>query len=278
MRAVSRALLLSLAFPSAATGSAFPSILDLPSVIGGSHVADNDPVARSTVGLHSGEGVCTASIIAPDIIVTAAHCLQNKGRLSVSFGSTLESDTRVRARASRRHPDFGRRRGRDEADIAVVLLGAPLPRGFVPVPVFQAGSLRRGQAVLLAGYGVSDGRLDTGSGRLRKTETQVLRTAGTEVLVDQSRGRGVCRGDSGGPGFVRDRQGRLQVWGVVSRGPQHCDEEGVFTRIDSHDQWIRRAIADMRAGGEERGDERREEYPEEGEDYPPEEDEEDSWR
>lgn len=254
-----------------------PNLLELPglhTVIGGSAVGPGDPVARSTVGLQmGGGGVCTATIIEKDVLVTAAHCLERGGGITVSFGSDLDSDVTVRARSHRMHPSFGGR-GRDEADIGVVLLGGSLPRGYAPVPVLGNSNFREGQPVIIAGYGVSDGRRDSGSGRLRKAQARVLRVRGTEVLIDQRQGTGACRGDSGGPGFVQNSRGELQVWGVVSRGPRFCDEEGIFTRIDSHVAWVKQTIAQLRQGG--RGEDDREERdPGRGRRPPPPEEEDD---
>ena len=59
-------------------------------IIGGTEVPAGDPVAASTViivGTESaGSFLCTGSIIAPDMIVTAGHCLGTNGDAAIKIG------------------------------------------------------------------------------------------------------------------------------------------------------------------------------------------------
>ena len=55
-----------------------------------------------------------------------------------------------------------------------------------------------------------------------------------------------CSGDSGGPLTVTRRDGRSQLWGVVSWGIG-CGVEGrpgVYTRVSQFVDWITRTIAE----------------------------------
>ena len=77
-----------------------------------------------------------------------------------------------------------------------------------------------------------------GAGVLRKVEV-ALKNSGystTEVLIDQSQGRGACHGDSGGPAFLI-QGGQAYLFGVTSRelvkpGSQAtCSSDVVYTNI-----------------------------------------------
>src|SRR5579859_6732513 len=69
-------------------------------IVGGVDIQPPDPVGRSTAALYEpgpgGEGaLCTASIIGPHTAVTAAHCVDPRGRKPVMiFGDDVRSPQR----------------------------------------------------------------------------------------------------------------------------------------------------------------------------------------
>ena len=156
---------------------------------------------RPEVGtLYIGGGMCTATLITPQVAVTAAHC--------VDFGSTSRPGSygRFVIQASATSPqmrytvDMYRAFGRDEAmDVAIVHLAEA-----VPVSVATPAAIARrhpdgGDAVTLFGYGCTRRNTSIGSGQKRKFQ----------FAQGQATAR-LCPGDSGGP-VVWDR------WGAVLR-------------------------------------------------------------
>jgi secreted trypsin-like serine protease len=47
-----------------------------------------------------------------------------------------------------------------------------------------------------------------------------------------------CKGDSGGPAFIKADDGRLLLAGVTSRGAVGCDQGGVYTLVPAFIPWI----------------------------------------
>ncbi|WP_373998066.1 trypsin-like serine protease [Bdellovibrio bacteriovorus] len=160
----------------------------------------------------------------------------------------------------------------DWGDIAILKFPGKLPAGYKPVALLQDDSiLKKGFVVTLAGYGVSHIDLEpidarkvrdigeaieygevicddnlknclkvdmSGDGELRQTTAPVSFLTETEVFLDESKGRGTCSGDSGGPAYVQ-KNGQYFLFGITSRGSQLCDSVGVYTNTVYYNNWIR---------------------------------------
>ena len=97
-------------------------------IIGGSDAPANR--YPYTVALTNGgdDFFCGGSLIAPDIVVTAAHCLDGSGGYNVAVGRTdLSSNNEgeeIRVEKEIRHPNYST--STDEYDIALLLLSRPV--------------------------------------------------------------------------------------------------------------------------------------------------------
>ncbi|MFD5826783.1 serine protease [Lentzea sp. NPDC060358] len=211
-------------------------------IVGGTpaQVADTPWVVAITTA--DGQLICGGALVAPDKVVTAAHCVTNKGviggdqrlpqQLRVVAGRT---DLRVKNEGLDapvagvwRHPDYREVTRGD--DVAVLTLASTLP--YRSIPLGEADD----DGVVL-GYGRT-AENSAPSMTLRKVTVPVLsdrECARKEpdyrpgaMLCAGRGGRDACTGDSGGPLVVR---GRLA--GVVSfgRGCARADEPGVYTRL-----------------------------------------------
>lgn len=230
-------------------------------IVGGSSVAASDPVAKVTAALESRLGwICTGTIVASDILITAAHCVDGApSTLLVTFARDVRSARAVRRQViSYRTADAwnnGNVSGADQGDIAVVRFRGGLPAGYQAATLLPAtgklAQLAKDQAVTLAGYGVTGMSPQTGSGLLRKVTVKIAGFLGrTEVVLDQRQGKGACHGDSGGPAFVSSG-GKLYAWGVTNRGypdfaPDDCKQMSVYTNINAYRPWITQVIAELR--------------------------------
>jgi len=251
------------------TSSSF-SAYDSPNIIGGVVVGADDPDAVSTVAILTrgpdGVSLCSASLLAPDILITAAHCVTetfgestSSQNLRVVFGKNLNTDTVIvrRVTGSKAHPSWKGlgSRGKDQGDIAVVRFKDGLPDGYRPAKILDPNvNLKRGSKTLLMGFGVD--RLNesggSGAGVLRKVDAKIDQPdfARTEVLLDQRNGKGACYGDSGGPAFVRSTEGETLLWGVTNRGnPENerdCRHGSIYTRITSYTTFINATVKELR--------------------------------
>lgn len=230
-------------------------------IIGGTDATGNEDFSHSTVAVYDvGRGaLCTGSLIQANIVVTAAHCVSGAvSDLRIVFGTDLHSSNII-VRAVEKavtSPDWAAHQNDDTntGDIALIKMTGTLPPGFKPVSILSdVSALVNGGTILLEGYGLSDGVAQTGAGTLRYVETQIKDAAfsRSEVLMDQTHGKGACHGDSGGPAFVKVN-GQYMLFGVTSRGvddaANDCTRYSAYTNIPSWKTWVDKESAALQSG------------------------------
>ena len=212
-------------------------------MVGGAQPAA-DGAGRSVVMI-LGEGgtQCTATAIARDLLLTAAHCVQPDSEYKLAARAPGERPVLKDIARIERDPEFDLKRlfgHLATADVAVIKLAEPLPTKIPPVSLgAEEEPLVVGDTFVVAGYGVTvrgDGR----TGGIVRAATLVATGQPGSLqlrLVDPSTkgdtpGLGACAGDSGAPVF-RDGNGTLAVVGVVSwsTGPKLGDGCGGLTGV-----------------------------------------------
>jgi len=246
-----------------ATGCSQPDTSDSDiKIVGGEEVTTQDVVTRSTVALVNtrGKAFCTGSLITRIHVLTAAHCLVNyrERGLFVAFGPKATRGNfaieRLRlANFYKTHEDFSPQAMRSlsdptpPADIALVQLSEPAPSAYQPASLLSARSqLRAGEPLVLAGFGIThyESR-DAGTLRKVTTKFRTLLRSKKELMYGTTPGKSACKGDSGGPAFVK-RGSRLALIGVTSRGPRVCDAVGIYTDARVYRDWLVTAIREGR--------------------------------
>lgn len=229
------------------------------SIIGGKPVPANTVVAKSTVAIYDVErgALCTGSIITQDVILTAAHCVQggNPANYRIIFGLVVDKTAEIRKVVAMKYnakwdkSDQAAEETPDLGDVGIIKIDGALPDGYQPARMLSAKApLKDGQEVMLAGYGLTDGVSKTGEGSLRYAVVKIKNAAfgKSEVLVDQSAGQGACHGDSGGPAYAKDADGKLSLFGITSRGINdpldQCGSEAVYTNAVALKTWIKAAL------------------------------------
>jgi secreted trypsin-like serine protease len=209
---------------------------------------------------------CTATLIEPDVIVTAAHCLVDEG--FGDFGFTLDPNLRdgldgelVGVLAHHQHPDFDPDADGEEYndlnqrnDIGIVILAEPIDVEVEELdaqrPGARAADLRGGGELTVVGYG-RDGWSSPATAGVKRDGVVLVERADTWELKTTGQDPQPCRGDSGGPLFAESDDGR-RIVGLVSRataGSRMCDTGAIYTRVAPYSEWIAEASLDRDTGG-----------------------------
>jgi Trypsin len=222
-------------------------------MVGGARPAA-DGAGRSVVMIVGSYGTaCTATAIARDLLLTAAHCVQPGADYKLAAGepghqAILKDISRIE-----RDPQFDLKRLFSHlatADVALLKLVEPLPDR---IPAARIGGATEtvavGDTLVVAGYGVTARGADRLEGLVRAATLTATGQPGTlQVrLFDPatrgvSAGLGACTGDSGAPAF-RATGGSLAVIGVVSwsTGPNlsaGCGGLTGITPLVRYRKWI----------------------------------------
>lgn len=236
-------------------------------VVGGVTPRDTQGTRASTVRVETSRGeLCSGAVIAPQIVLTAAHCLMDGGSISVVSLDPRFKPRRQPVLAVLPHPSFvpgTTPRTQPGTDLALLRLTQPLPDDMEPLSL--GGGLWQGETVTMAGYGLSSENNKRSARQLR--ETQLLNVGNyttqntVKVAVDiESRGEtpgaGACRGDSGGP-VIRGPARSRDLVGIVSwsSGPLKtrarliCGGFTAITPVSEHRAWISQGSARLLALG-----------------------------
>jgi hypothetical protein len=203
-----------------------------------------DGAGRSVVMILGSYGTaCTATAVARDLLLTAAHCVQPGADYKLVDSAPGQQPVLKDIARIERDPQFELKRlfaHLATADVALIKLAEPLPGRIPPVRIGGDGETAAvGDTLVVAGYGVTirgDGR--TG-GTVRAATLLVTGQPGPLQIrlfdprtKDDSAGLGACAGDSGAPAFRADN-GNFTIVGVVSwsTGPKLSAGCGGLTGI-----------------------------------------------
>lgn len=219
--------------------------------------------------------ICSSTLIAPDVVLTAAHCI-DEFALTFGFGTVEELDVRwsrqsdltswdgsnpsapwpddaVAAWDWVAHPDFDMQAFdigiAQNNDIALVFLDAPItdiPHAYLPTNNL-GDLLNEGDEVTVVGWGQQSATSQweappPGSFAVKQQGLSTISELGSfefqvGALTSDVR---KCHGDSGGPSFL-DMEGAIRVVGVTSHAYDDTDcfeTGGVDTRVDAFLEWI----------------------------------------
>ena len=190
---------------------------------------------------------CTGTLIAPDVVLTAAHCVYgraytNPGTFFQSFGTGVDGSNQHQIVTSAVAPGFEPNSLCPGAnDVGLILLSTSAGVASADLRQPSYGTPAVGATCHIVGFG------DDGTGaRGTKREADVI----VDPPYDASHvtvhfGTGLSQGgDSGGPLFCKESDGVTRIAAVTECGSQiNGGAKEHFSRVDTQRAWIARQIA-----------------------------------
>lgn len=227
--------------PHSITDGELAGICDFPSVVALVELDDAGALV----------GGCTAAVVAPRLILTAGHCVDNDAFDTVIFGSDVEDPDApdflaIGVEQCVAHPEFELTFAANDVGYCVLSADAPDIPMVPPLAGCEAEILSPGRQLLSVGYGRTESASaggDAGRGikRWGQQEIQPLEFL-TNNIVTLGDNATACNGDSGGPALVEFPDGSWRIAGISSTvhptSGNRCGVGNVYEVLHTLLPWI----------------------------------------
>lgn len=261
------------------------NISNAPGVVRGDSVGPADAQSKQVVLLLLEKSSCTGTLIAENVVLTAAHCVVDVDikKSYVAFGTSAlclmdGTCTHSAVESFHPHPDHKKAMANDErrrqalqeedqeayikvpkltsyeVDVALVKLVSKAPAEYQIFTKFGLPSDGI-KTITQIGYGAtSSGPAQTNPLRQLFSKdrdlTQISKMDGRSMIVVEQPDGGVCNGDSGGP-LLLSSDTETTIGGVVSAGfaqtqDKLCEGGAYYTSLEEHAGWIQETLSKLR--------------------------------
>ena len=171
-------------------------------------------------------GFCSALVLSPRILLTAAQCLRPLRDMAVHYRDTSGASVLIPVDAAIAHPRYRADaiRARVELiDLALIRAARPLDLHFVGASLASGEPPAVGTAAIVSGYG-SAREGDWSSGGTLRSVTLAVREPASKVLIWAypigEAGAGACSGDAGAPIWSADGSTAIAIvaWAQARNG------------------------------------------------------------
>lgn len=176
-------------------------------------------------------GLCSGTLIAPKIVLTAAHCVDDPGKNKtlILFGTkTSSADDVIEVVKTHIHPSWIDAKTSLGKGVDIAILELESASTVAPAALNGTGlkSTYAGTSVTLVGFG----RDDVGASGTKRAVTAKVTAVRDREFSHGKTGTSTCSGDSGGPTFSTISG---KVLGVHSYGSKDADGNCINARSDT---------------------------------------------
>lgn len=211
--------------------------------INGGVTGSSDIVAQTVMIVSTRGASCTGTVIARDLVLTAAHCVQPKSDYAVVFATGGAPRIVPLARIVL-HPKYDPlqfEKRKPSPDMAIVKISEPFPSRYrVARLSAKPGFPKHGEMFMLAGFGFARDGDERSAGTLRSVTLPNQGSTGDSMIrVSAGNGgtAGACTGDSGGPVYRRGEVAGVIGWTSIPAG-KNCGFTTGITLVGLQRSWI----------------------------------------